>query len=79
MGAVFPDVSVGRHEGVAVFASLEAWVHTDIRGWTLAEMIDDRAYRRLLEAASTELAEFVGSDGRVQFPAPALIATAQRH
>lgn len=78
MEEVFPDVSVVRHDGTAVFASLEAWVHTDIRGWTLSDQIDDRAFDSLLEAASSELADFVGLDGRVQFPAPALIASAQR-
>ena len=76
---VLPDTTITRHEGVARFDSLEAWVHTDIRGWTLADMIDDRQYAELLAAAQTELAAFAEHDGRVRFPAPALIATTTVH
>ena len=72
---VLPNTTITRHEGVARFDSLEAWVHTDIRGWTLADMIDDNQYAGLLAAAQTELADFVDHNGRVHFPAPALIAT----
>ncbi len=69
------EVAVDRHDGEARFESVEAWVHTEIRGWTLAEMIDDDQYDELLIAAEMELKEFVDADGRVRFPAPALIAT----
>lgn len=74
MGVAFGEVAVARHEGVARFDSIEAWVHTDIRGWTLAGSIDDDTYRRLVAEASSVLARFVGPDGHVAFPAPALIA-----
>lgn len=57
--------------GTARFASIEAWVHTDVRGWTLADMIDAAGYDRLLAAARQEFAEFAAPDGRVSFPAPA--------
>ena len=53
---VFPDVAVTRHQGTARFESMRAWVHTDIRGWTLAELIDDLTYERLLTEALTVLA-----------------------
>jgi SAM-dependent methyltransferase len=69
-------VSVRRCEGWARFDSLESWVHTDVRGWTLAGMIDDEQYERLLVAAHDELAEFVADDGSVRFAAPALVGTA---
>ena len=72
----FPDLTVTLHQGQARFDSLEAWVHTDVRGWTLAEMITDDQYAQLLTSARTELADFVDENGRVRFPAPALIATA---
>lgn len=73
---VSAEVTVTHHGGTARFESLEAWVHTDVRGWTLADMIDDDQYSELLSAARTELAPFVRADGQVRFPAPALIATA---
>lgn len=76
LSPAFTDVRVTRHEGVARFSSIEAWVHTDIRGWTLADMIDDATYATLLTEAERSLAEYAEPDGRVHFPAPALIATA---
>jgi hypothetical protein len=52
------------------------WLHTEIRGWTLAEHIDDEQFARLCQRASAVLGRFVGDDGRARFAAPALIATA---
>lgn len=74
---VFPDVTVEQHDGVARFASIDAWVHTDIRGWTLSEMIDDNQYETLLEEARRRLARFTDDTGGVEFSAPALIASAR--
>ena len=78
MNAAFTEIDVVRLEGVASFDSLEAWVHTDVRGWTLADTIDDDQYESLLAAAAVELAPFVGTGGRVSFAAPALVATASQ-
>jgi SAM-dependent methyltransferase len=72
----FPDVAVQRREGQACFTSVDDWVHTEVRGWTLAEHVDDEQFARLRAQAATRLARFVGADGRVRFAAPALIATA---
>lgn len=72
-----PGAEIVQHPGTATFQSLEEWVHTDVRGWTLADMIDETQYQRLLSAAAGELAEFVGEDGRISFAAPALIASAR--
>lgn len=72
----FPNVSVTHHEGVARFESIDAWVHTEIRGWTLADSIDDHQYAMLLREARQHLAGFTDESGRVTFAAPALIATA---
>jgi SAM-dependent methyltransferase len=62
--------------GKAQFPSLSAWVHTDIKGWTLAEMIDEGQYQLLLREARRELEPYVQSDGRVEFDAAALLVTA---
>jgi ubiquinone/menaquinone biosynthesis C-methylase UbiE len=72
----FPDVAVVRREGQARFGSLDDWLHTEIRGWTLAEHIDDEQFARLQRAAATRFNRFVAGDGSVRFGAPALIATA---
>jgi hypothetical protein len=74
--ASLDDVVVQRRAGYARFASLEEWLHTDIRGWTLSEDVDDEQFERLRRAARERLAKFVGADGAVSFAAPALIATA---
>ena len=59
----------------AHFPSLEAWVQTDVKGWSLADMIDDGQYQTLLKAAREELGGFELSDGTVAFNSPAHIAT----
>ena len=74
----FAHVTVARHEGTARFESIEAWVHTEIRGWTLAEMIDDEQHAELLAAAQVDLAGFTDAQGRVAFSAPALIGSGTR-
>ena len=40
----FADVTVDHVDGEATFASLNEWMHTDIRGWTLADQVDDHQY-----------------------------------
>ena len=72
----FDDATVVSRDGQARFASLDDWLYTEIRGWTLADRIDDEQFERLRAAAGHRLAPFVGVDGAVRFAAPALIATA---
>lgn len=79
--ALFADAGVANadietHTGTARFASLESWVYTDIKGWTLADAIDDTQYRKLIEAARGALGNFVGADGQVCFHIPAHIVVA---
>jgi SAM-dependent methyltransferase len=73
----FPNPVVTRHDGTARFESISAWVHTDVRGWTLADMINDDQYEMLLREAERRLTRFTDTHGRVAFPAPALITTAE--
>lgn len=77
LAGAFPHVTVEQFEGTARFASIEAWVHTDIRGWTLADTLDDAQYEILLQAATERLGRFADDSGVVSFPAPALIAIAR--
>jgi ubiquinone/menaquinone biosynthesis C-methylase UbiE len=78
LSTAFTGITVARHDGAARFDSIDAWVHTDIRGWTLADRIDGDRYDVLLGEARRRLRRFTGSDGGVEFPAPALIACAHR-
>lgn len=54
--------------------SIDAWIDTEIGGWTLAGTIGDAAMARLKEAARTRLSRHAGPDGSVAFPAPARLA-----
>ena len=68
------DARVEKRIGKVRFGSIEEWVYTDVRGWTLAGQIDDAQYAALLDAAKAELAHLVRADGVVEFAGPALLA-----
>lgn len=70
--AAIAEPQITSHRGKARFDSLEAWLHTEIRGWTLADQIDDDAFRTLLDAARSELSDLVGENG-VAFEVSALV------
>jgi hypothetical protein len=78
LGPSFPDLQVTQHIRSAVFASIEAWVHTEIRGWTLSEHVDDEMYAGFLTEARRRWQHFADAKGEVRFPCPALIATATK-
>jgi hypothetical protein len=53
-------------------------MYTDVKGWTLADMIDDAQLARLLDEAEKALRPFLAADGTVAFEAPAHIVTAAK-
>lgn len=69
---------VMRLAGQARFPSIRSWMHTDVRGWTLAGKLDDEQFELLVQEAEKELSGFVTPQGSVRFEHPALIATAQK-
>jgi SAM-dependent methyltransferase len=74
---VLPGVAVHRLPGTARFPSLEAWVDTDVRAWTLGGTVGEDDLARLKQAAPHALGAHAGRDGRVSFSAPALVAVAE--
>lgn len=83
LGGLFSDARVGEidiatHDGMARFPSIAAWVRTDVKGWTLADMIDDRQLALLLQEAEQAFQGFVAPNGTVAFAAPAHIVTARK-
>ena len=62
--------------GCARFPSIADWVRTDVKGWTLAEAIDDAQYAELQAAAQQDLQRFAAADGIVRFDSPAHLVTA---
>jgi hypothetical protein len=53
-------------------------MHSDVRGWTLSDKLDDQQFELLVGEAENELRGFVASDGSVRFEHRALIATARK-
>ena len=72
------NVQIRTPDGTARFPSLASWVHTDVKGWTLADLIDEAQYRALLQEAKRELQRYAQPDGTVAFAAPAHIVTATK-
>lgn len=72
------EPQVSRASGEARFPSIRSWMHTDVRGWTLSDALDDRQFECLVAEAESELRGFVGPDGSVRFDHPALVATARK-
>lgn len=69
---------IETRDGTAKFPSISEWVHTDVKGWTLANLIDDVQYETLLNAAERDLQTFVQKDGTVRFRHPAHIVVARK-
>ena len=77
-GLPLTNLQIETKPGTARFSSIADWMFTDIRGWTLADVIDDAQFEQLLQEAEVELRPFCNPDGTVQFNAPAHIVTAQK-
>ena len=60
-------------EGTGRFASIEEWITTEVRGWTLGESVSEADLARLVEAGQDSLAEFATDDGCV-FKMTALVS-----
>jgi ubiquinone/menaquinone biosynthesis C-methylase UbiE len=65
------NVAVETRQGKARFESIESWIYTDIKGWTLADVIDDRGYETLKAQAPRYLSQFQKPDGSIEFESPA--------
>jgi ubiquinone/menaquinone biosynthesis C-methylase UbiE len=69
---------IRTREGTARFPSIKAWMYTDVKGWTMAEMLDDAQLARLVQEAEQALSSYVSRDGTVAFAIPAHIVTARK-
>lgn len=68
------DVTFESIEGTGRFESIDQWVTTEVRGWTLGESITDEQLDDLLVVARDRLAEFRTDEGCV-FGMTAKLAT----
>jgi ubiquinone/menaquinone biosynthesis C-methylase UbiE len=70
------EAHVAAVPGAARFPSLDDWLDIEIRGWALADEVDDDTLRRLKSDAREHLEPFAGPDGTVAVPVTALVAAA---
>jgi len=76
--AGIPGSKISTYQGMARFPSLEDWVRIDVKGWTLADLIDDTQFDTLLTEAKKTLGGYEQSDGTVAFQCPAHIVRAAK-
>src|SRR5262245_34266657 len=72
------QAKVVTHTSPARFPSVRSWMCTEIKGWSLADVLDDDQFEHLVTAAQQELEQIVTADGSVAFDAPAHIITARK-
>ena len=76
--ADIPGATISTPLGKVRFPSIESWVRTEIKGWTLADVLDDAQYETLQRESQKELATYVRPDGSVEFAGPAHVVTAAK-
>lgn len=72
------NAQITTQTGTVRFPSIDAWLHTEIKGWILADQVTDAQFDRLLKESGEVLQPFVTSEGTVAFPSPAHIVTARK-
>lgn len=72
------EVRLDTVDGEARFPSVEAMVRAEVKGWTLADTVDDAQYDRLLKEMGVAMEAYVEDDGRLVFPLPAHVVTAEK-
>jgi SAM-dependent methyltransferase len=68
-------VTITTYQGTARFPSLESWIYTEIKGWVLADLLDDAQFELLRREAKQALSPYASASGRITFNAPAHIAS----
>lgn len=72
------NIDVTRQVGTMRFPSLRAWLTTEIRGWILADRLDDAQFEQLVSEVEPIIAPYLQADGSVALRAPAFIITAAK-
>lgn len=72
------DAGLESRDGWARFPSIDEFVRIEIKGWVLADTLDDAGYNALLEEAREGLRGFCNGDGEIAMPMNAHIVTARK-
>lgn len=64
----FEEVTIHRVEGTAHFASLDDWLTTDVRAWTLSALIDDAQFEAFAPARAEAAGRVRRCGGRRELP-----------
>jgi len=83
LGALFaragvPRARIDTRTGTAFFPSLDAWIRTNVRGWSFSELVDDEQLDALIGEAQRTMSRFIGQDGSVAFDVSAHLVSASR-
>lgn len=70
------NATICTKHGLTRYPSIDDWMHMDVKGWTIGEMISDDQYAQLVGEAHKDLSQFVQENGEVVFASPAHIITA---
>ncbi|MBE9637336.1 class I SAM-dependent methyltransferase [Salipiger mangrovisoli] len=71
------DAQIIHKTGQIRHASMDAWLDTEIGGWTLASLATPETMAALKARAPEVLGQYRNSDGTISFEAPAFFAVAQ--
>ncbi|MFQ5957954.1 MAG: methyltransferase domain-containing protein [Alphaproteobacteria bacterium] len=69
---------IETREGTTRFPSIEDFVHIEVKGSPLDDLLDDESYKALLAEAREGLKPFRANSGEVAFSMPAHIVTAHK-
>ena len=72
------DTTIITQVEKARFPSIRDWMFTEIKGWVLADKLDDDQFEMLLKEAEVLLRPFLTSNNTVEFDVAAHIVTAVR-
>ena len=76
--AGIPNTQLRTEAGTVRFPSIKSWVFTNVKGWTLADLINDQEYETLRHEAQMEMRGFQQADGAVAFPSSVHIVSATK-
>jgi len=76
--ASMSTVEIATKPGTARFPSLEAWICTNVRGWSFSDLVSDAQLQQLTDAAAHEMSQLQTTRGEVVFAAPAHIVVAHK-